>query len=136
MSGAANAIYRCKIHGDFVVPTLDGLARKFEDCTAITGMNEDKTAITHCGMQCTMTPLISLLDKVDPDIRGLTPKGSMELIETVRQIRKDMGDKAFSTNRFITQEQIDKTINIMTLEKKLKEAREEMIAELERPFEI
>ena len=83
-----------------------------------------------------MTTLPELIDgKKEPEIRGLTPEVTRELIETVRRLKTDMGDD-FARNRFITQEQLDKTKNVMTLEARLKEAREEMQAAMERPFEF
>jgi hypothetical protein len=129
------AIYRCPIHGDFVI-TNRGIVTQYEDCTAIVGMGESKTSLTMCGQRCPMTPLISLIDKKD-DIRGLTPPDvTLGLIETVKRLRVEMGESAFRGNRYITQEQIDKTTGIMELEKRLKDEREKMRLAVEQDFEL
>jgi len=129
---AARAIYRCKIHGDFVVTLEDGQYIRLQPCTVFVGMNEDKTQIMQCGEMCEMTSLKNLLDKKEPTIRGLDDDIAQELIETVRELKKDAGEQT----RFVTQQNIDKTKTRMELEKRLKDARAEMQAAMDSPFDI
>jgi len=79
-----------------------------------------------------MTSLKNLLDKKEPTIRGLDDDIAQELIETVRELKKDAGEQT----RFVTQQNIDKTKTRMELEKRLKDARAEMQAAMDSPFDI